>query len=129
MRNKGMSLLVAAIGIVAASFPAYAHHGRAGYDSTKLSTVKGTVTAVEFANPHVRVELDVKGNNGSVEKWMVEGTSPNMLVREGWSKNTVKPGDQVTATGYPAKDGSKAMRIEKLILPNGQELSFLGPGS
>ncbi len=75
------------------------------------------------------MQLNVKGNNGSVEKWVVEGTSPNMLVREGWAKNTVKPGDEITATGHPAKDGSKALRIEKLVLSNGQELTFLGPGS
>lgn len=129
MKNRSMNLLVAGIAFLGISFPVSAHHGRAGYDSAKISTVKGTVAAVEFANPHVLVHLDVKGSNGSVEKWVVEGTSPNMLVREGWAKNTVKPGDEITATGHPAKDGSKALRIEKLVLSNGQELTFLGPGS
>jgi len=128
MRNQGKCLLVAVIGFFAVSVPVFAHHGRAGYDSAKLSTVKGTVSTVEFVNPHVQVRLDVKGSHGNVEKWLVEGTSPNMLEREGWNKNTVKPGDEITATGHPAKDGAKAMRIEKLVLPNGQELTFLGPG-
>ncbi|MBZ5659271.1 MAG: hypothetical protein LAO08_02595 [Acidobacteriia bacterium] len=129
MKNKRMNLFVAGIGILAISFPAFAHHGRAGYDSAKFATVKGTVAAVEFVNPHVLVQLNVKGSSGSVEKWLVEGTSPNMLVREGWARNTVKPGDEITATGHPAKDGARAMRIEKLVLSNGQELTFLGPGS
>jgi Family of unknown function (DUF6152) len=129
MRIMGKGLLNAAVAILAVSVPVLAHHGRAGYDTAKLATVKGTVTSVEFMNPHVLVQLEVKASNGTMEKWQVEGTSPNMLVREGWAKNTVKPGDEITATGHPAKDGAKAMRIEKLVLPNGQELTFVGPGS
>jgi hypothetical protein len=129
MKKARFSFMAATTVLLAVAIPAFAHHGRAGYDSAKLSTVRGTVSAVEFVNPHVRVHLDVKGNNGGVEKWLVEGTSPNMLVREGWEKNTVKPGDEITATGHPAKDGTNAMRIEKLVLSSGQELTFLGPGS
>ena len=129
MKKLSKSWLIAGIGFLAISAPLFAHHGRAGYDSAKIATVKGTVTAVEFVNPHVLLQLNVKANSGSVEKWQVEGTSPNMLVREGWLKNTVKLGDEITATGHPAKDGAKALRIEKLVLSNGQELTFLGPGS
>jgi hypothetical protein len=129
MKRRRNILLIAGIAMLVAPLPLFAHHGRAGYDSAKLATVKGTVTTVAFMNPHVLVQMEVKGSNGSVEKWMVEGTSPNMLVREGWAKNTVKPGDEITATGHPAKDGAKAIRIEKLVLSNGQELTFLGPGS
>ncbi len=129
MKKARFSFMAVVTVFLTVSVPVFAHHGRAGYDSTKLSTVKGTVSAVEFVNPHVQVHLDVKGSHGEVEKWLVEGTSPNMLVREGWEKNTVKPGDEITATGHPAKDGAKAMRIEKLVLPSGQELTFVGPGS
>jgi hypothetical protein len=129
MENARLCFMTVAIAFLAACVPVFAHHGRAGYDSAKLATVKGTVSDVEFVNPHVSVRLDVKGSNGNVEKWLVEGTSPNMLVREGWNKNTVRPGDVITATGHPAKDGSNAMRIEKLVLSNRQELTFTGPGS
>ena len=129
MKKARFSFTAVVTVLLTVSVPVFAHHGRAGYDSTKLSTVKGTVSAVEFVNPHVQVHLDVKGSHGEVEKWLVEGTSPNMLVREGWEKNTVKPGDEITATGHPAKDGTKALRIEKLVLPSGQELMFTGPGS
>jgi hypothetical protein len=129
VKHKGMNLLVALIVLLAISLPVSAHHGRAGYDSAKTATVKGTVISVDFVNPHVLVQLDVKGGDGSTEKWIVEGTSPNMLVREGWAKNTVKPGDEITASGHPAKDGGKTLRIQKLVLANGHELTFLGPGS
>ena len=122
-------LFVVAIGLFVINFPIFAHHGQASYDGAKLSTVKGTVVSVDFVNPHVMVRMDVKNGDGSIERWIVEGTSPNMLVREGWDKNTVKPGDRITATGHPARDGAKAMRIEKLILSNGREVTFEGPGS
>ena len=129
MKNTRIDFMAVVIVLLAGCVPVFAHHGMAGYDSTKLATVKGTVTAIEFANPHVLVHLEVKGASGNIEKWLVEGTSPNMLVREGWNKNNVKPGDIITATGHPAKNGANAMRIEKLVLSNGQELTFTGPGS
>jgi DNA/RNA endonuclease YhcR with UshA esterase domain len=129
LRIQSSGLFFAGVLLLAISIPASAHHGRASYDATKLSTVKGTVTSIAFVNPHVQVFLNVKTGNGGVEKWLVEGTSPNMLVREGWDKNAVKPGDQITATGYPAKSGAKALRIEKIVLPNGREVTFEGPGN
>ena len=72
--------------------------------------------------------LDVKDDKGNTGKWVGEGTSPNMLVREGWDRKTVKPGDQITATGHPARNGTNSMRIEKIVLPSGRELTFEGPG-
>jgi hypothetical protein len=108
--------------------PLFAHHGQATYDETKLATVMGTVSDFQFTNPHALLYLDVKNEKGKIEKWTGEGTSPNMLVREGWDRKTIKPGDQVTATGHPARNGSNSMRVEKVILPNGKELSFEGPG-
>ncbi|HLJ13376.1 MAG TPA: DUF6152 family protein [Bryobacteraceae bacterium] len=112
----------------ALALPLFAHHGQATYDETKLETVMGTVSDFEFTNPHALLYLDVKNGKGQIEKWTGEGTSPNMLVREGWDRKTIKPGDMVTATGHPARNGSNSMRIEKVVLPNGKELSFEGPG-
>jgi len=129
MKNRRFGFAAVVTVLLTVAIPAFAHHGRAGYDSAKTATVKGTVIAVDFVNPHVLVQLNVKSDNGNAEKWLVEATSPNMLVREGWAKSTVKPGDVITATGHPAKDGTRAMRIEKLVLSSGQELTFLGPGS
>jgi hypothetical protein len=105
-----------------------AHHGRANYDATKIVTIMGTVSAFQFSNPHAQLFLDVKDDKGKVERWIGEGTSPNMLVREGWDRKTIKPGDQITATGHAARDGSNTLRIEKIILPSGKELTFEGPG-
>lgn len=128
MRIKIAAFLVAGISLLAASYPALAHHGRASYDATRVFTIMGTVSDFQFSNPHAELFLDVKDDKGNIEKWIGEGTSPNMLIREGWNRRTIKPGDQITATGHPARNGGNTMRIEKIVLPSGKELTFEGPG-
>jgi hypothetical protein len=128
MKCRRLFLSSMIVGLLAAAVPAFAHHGRATYDETKLATIMGTVSAFQFSNPHAQLVLDVKGDKGKIEQWVGEGTSPNMLVREGWDRKTIKPGDQITATGHPARNGTNSMRIEKIVLPNGRELTFEGPG-
>jgi hypothetical protein len=115
-------------GFLVAAVPAFAHHGRATYDETKLATIMGTVSSFQFSNPHALLILNVKNGKGNIEMWIGEGTSPNMLVREGWDRKTIKPGDTITATGHPARSGANSMRIEKIVLPNGKEVTFEGPG-
>jgi hypothetical protein len=101
----------------------FAHHGSAGYDTTKLVTIKGTVTQFHFSNPHVEISLDVKKDDGSVENWQGEMNSPNILSRaSGWNRNTLKPRDQVILVGYRAKNGLKILRLEKVSLADGTEL-------
>jgi hypothetical protein len=102
--------------------PALPHHGIAMFDMTKWVTVKGTVTDFEWTNPHSYVYVDGKDDKGNADKWSAEGGSPLMLTRYGWSRGTVKKGDQVTLVGHPNKDGRKMMRLEKIILPDGKEL-------
>jgi len=128
MKSRFFLPVGAIVGFLAAALPMFAHHGRATYDETKLETIMGTVSSFVFSNPHAQLFLDVKDDKGNIEKWIGEGTSPNMLVREGWDRRTVKPGDQITATGHPARSGANTMRIEKIVLPNGKELTFEGPG-
>ena len=128
MRKRFTAWLITGIALLGISHSALAHHGRASYDATRVFTIMGTVSAFQFSNPHAQLFLDVKDGKGNIEKWVGEGTSPNMLVREGWDRRTIKPGDQITATGHPARDGSNNMRIEKIVLPNGRELTFEGPG-
>ena len=128
MKGRLFFPVAALFGLLAASLPVFAHHGRATYDETKLATIMGKVSAFQFSNPHVQLFLDVKDVKGNIEMWIGEGTSPNMLVREGWDRKTIKPGDQITATGHPARNGANTMRIEKIVLPNGRELTFEGPG-
>jgi hypothetical protein len=107
------------------SVPVFAHHGAAAYDVSKNITVTGTVTAFEFVNPHVLISIDVKGPSGKVEQWKGELTSPNRLARAGWTKSTIKPGDQLAMTGGPAKSGATTMWINKLS-KNGEELQLGG---
>jgi hypothetical protein len=113
-----------AIGISLFSVSLFAHHGTAAFDTTKVVTVKGTMTEFRFINPHVRLLFEVKNGKGETEQWQAELTAPNKLSRAGWDKETLKPGDIITATGYITKDGTHMMWIDKLIGPNGQNLQL-----
>jgi uncharacterized protein DUF6152 len=86
--------------------PAWSHHSFAAeYDSTKTVTVKGVVTKVAWVNPHAYVWVEAKDENGKTVTWAFESLSPNALARQGWNRNSLKPGDEVTVDGYLAKDG------------------------
>jgi hypothetical protein len=101
---------------------AYAHHGTANYETTKMITVKGPVTDFQFINPHVLISMDGKDETGKAEKWQGELTSPNRLTRAGWTKSSIKLGDVITISGYPSKSGSPEIWIQKVVLPSGEEL-------
>jgi len=122
-RNLLVLLMVAACSVFA-SGSASAHHGVAGYAAGQEQTLKGTVTEFQFINPHAIIYLDVKDEKGKVVNWQGELTSPNHLVRApvGWTKDTLKPGDQISIIGMVAKSGSPSMRIRKVLLANGEEL-------
>jgi hypothetical protein len=109
------------------SAPLPAHHGETNYDTNKMVTVKAaTVTNFEFINPHTQIYLEVKNENGEIEKWTCEARSPAMLVRNGgWDKTTLKPGDVITAVGFQARNGTKILRLKKIVLANGKELPDL----
>lgn len=105
--------------------PVWAHHGEANYTPDKVVTVTGKVADFQFINPHVLIYLDVKGENGTVTRWVGEATSPNLLLRRGWDKNTIKVGDLVTASGHQAKNGSPTLRLLKVVLADGREMGDL----
>jgi DNA/RNA endonuclease YhcR with UshA esterase domain len=111
---------IAALLMVAA--PIFGHHGTAAYDTTKLTTVKGTVTDFQFNNPHVMISVEAKDDRGKVEMWTSEANSPNVLTRHGWDRDIIKKGDQITIIGYRPKNGVKTLRLQKVVLSNGQEL-------
>jgi DNA replicative helicase MCM subunit Mcm2 (Cdc46/Mcm family) len=115
MKREAFHVLAVALSLIVVSVPMFAHHGTAAYDLSKTVTVKGKVTKFNFINPHVQVFFDVTGDKG-VEQWQAELTSPNHLVRTGWSRDTLKPGDDVTITGYRTKDGSNSIWISKILL-------------
>ena len=100
----------------------FAHHGTSAYDTAKLITVKGTVTDFQFNNPHVMISVEATDDKGKVETWISEANSPNVLTRHGWDRDIIKKGDQITVIGYRPKNGSKTLRLQKVVLSNGQEL-------
>ena len=110
------------VGLLASSQPVLAHHGSAMYDASHTVTVKGTVTSFEFMNPHCAIHFDVKDEKGSVISWTADTNNPSMLARGGWTKDSVKPGDEITVVGNPAKSGSSSLLLKKVVLPNGKEL-------
>ncbi len=125
MKNLGLCLTLIFAALFVSS-PVLAHHGETNYDTDKLVSVKATVTNFEFINPHVQIYLEAKNDKGEIEKWTCEARSPAMLVRNGgWDKNTLKPGDVITATGFRAKNGTNILRLKKIVLADGTELPDL----
>jgi hypothetical protein len=122
MQLKSMVLL-AAMSLGLASVPAFGHHSFAAeYDSNKPVTLKGTVTKMEWMNPHARFYIDVKDDQGNVTNWELELGSPNGLMRRGWTRNSLKPGDSVIVEGYLAKDGSKLANARQVTLADGRKV-------
>lgn len=111
---------------IAAAFavaPAFAHHSFAAeYDSAKPITLKGEVTKVEWMNPHARFYVDVKDESGKVTNWEFELGSPNGLMRRGWTRNSLKPGDTITVDGYMAKDGAHLANARTVALADGRKV-------
>lgn len=103
---------------------ALAHHGTAAFDTTKMVTVTGTVKEFDYVNPHVQIYFTVKNEKGEMEDWQGELTAPPKLNRAGWNKNTLKPGDSITVSGFATKNGGHTLWIRKLISPTGESLQL-----
>src|SRR5882762_998484 len=114
MKAKLIAVLAAGVILFMVSGTAFAHHGGAQYDTQHPVTVTGTVTEYMFTNPHVQIHFDVKGEKGTVEKWVAETASPQRLFGFGWNAKTLKAGDKITVTGAQLKDGNKIVSIIKL---------------
>jgi hypothetical protein len=123
MKISLLAVFLAAAGLFLVSGPVLAHHGRSNYDVTSPATVKGIVTEFEWVNPHALIHLDVTGENGNVEKWVAETNSPNTLSRQGWNRNTVKTGDQITLVGHRVKGGANYINFSKITFPDGRVLT------
>lgn len=105
-----------------------AHHGNTAYDPDHPITIKGTVTEFVWSNPHCQIYLDVKDAKGKVVSWSVESQSPGILRRNGWSRDSIKPGDVIAVTLIPAKSGSpvgfSGEKLGKIVLPDGRILKM-----
>jgi Family of unknown function (DUF6152) len=124
MRIKFLGPPTLAAVLLLVSVPIFAHHGAASYDITKMTTLKGTVTGVQWMNPHTVIDIDVNDSTGKAQKYQVESINPLGLTRYGWTKNSVQPGDQITVTGNLSKNGTHLLRLKKIVLPTGKELTF-----
>jgi hypothetical protein len=117
-----VNLLLAVVAAAAVSAPATAHHSFAMFDSTRTIVVSGTVRDFQWVNPHSWIQLLVTDGNETVE-WSIEGRSPNVLVRRGWTRTTLKPGDRISAVIRPLKSGKPGGAIVRIRWPDGRELN------
>jgi Family of unknown function (DUF6152) len=125
LRNTCVAHAIA-IAVIMCAAPALAHHAfSAEFDAKKPVHLEGVVTKVELINPHAWIHIDVQGPDGKVSSWMIEAGSPNVLLRRGFTKNTVVPGTRVVVDGYQAKDGSMRANGRDITLTDGRKL-FLG---
>ena len=122
MKSERIMRVALTIGFLLISIPVWAHHGASEYDMTKIVTLRATVTELLFVNPHTLLTFTVKDDSGKAMEWQGELPSPNLLSRRGWSRSTLKPGDQITIIGAPAKNGERGMQVKKLVFPDGHEI-------
>lgn len=119
-------LVGAAGAVLLAGLPVIAHHsGAAVFDSAKRVELTGVVTRMFWTNPHAHFLLDVRDADGNVVSWNLELASPNILSRNGWTRNSVKAGDTVTVSGSRARDGSNFAIASIIVFPDGRRLNFL----
>ena len=111
------AVLVLGAGLLLAAMPVLAHHSfKAEYDDNHPIMLSGTLTKVTWKNPHVLLFLDVKDDNGRVTNWELQLDSPNMLMSQGWKVDSLKPGDHLAASGFPARNGEKIVNARKITL-------------
>jgi hypothetical protein len=123
MKCRKVMLSFLVLGIFMVCRPMFAHHGNSAYHMSKTTNFKATITKFEYSNPHSQVYFDVADDAGNVVHWVAETTNPAMLSRVGWTRDSLKPGDQVTLVANPNKVGARVVFLQKVVFAGGQELS------
>jgi uncharacterized protein DUF6152 len=113
------------IALIAGAAPLSAHHSWP-VNMSQLVTVKGTVVDFAWENPHPMITLEVRTEDGKMEKWLVGGPAINRMEANGWTKTSVKPGDMLTGIGYQFTDGQKILRLERVVFADGKEMRLYG---
>jgi|SRR6185503_8171606 len=126
MRNRSLTVLIAAVGLLFTSIPLSGHHATAVFDTGKKITLTGSVVEWFWANPHCLLRFDVKDATGQVANWVGETQAPPNMIPGGWTRQSFKVGDEITITLEPAKSGRTVGRILTVLLPNGKTLSGTG---
>lgn len=121
MKAKVIILLSLGLSVISPSL--LAHHGGAAYDSEKIITLKGTVASFDWSSPHSQIHLDVTDDKGNVVHWNFECQPPSILIHAGWTKNSLKPGDQVTITARPTRNGAPIGIVSRITFADGRELT------
>ena len=123
MRSTWSGVVAISAAVLVAQTPVRAHHAFAAeFDARKSVTLTGTVASIKWTNPHAHISVDVKDQTGSVTSWDFEMGSPNALMRRGWSRSSLKPGDMITVNGYLAKDGSHLANARSVTLGDGRKV-------
>jgi len=122
--------LVGALLLGAITHPPAAHHSFAAeFDVDQPVTLRGTITKMEWINPHTWLHVDVKNEDGTTTAWMIEGGTPNTLLRRGFTRDVVKAGTEITIEGYRARNGANRANGRDLVLPDGSRLFMGSPGT
>ena len=122
-----MRIVSVVIAVLLAATSAVAHHSNSAFNPDKVVVLKGTVTQWKWTNPHVWIFLSVDDGNGGKVQWEIEGRTPGQLIRAGWSKTILKPGDTITVDFSPAKDGSRTGLLTRVTRPDGTVVGQQAP--
>lgn len=125
--SASLTIVAVAVSLLAASATARAHHGTANVYDSKAIELKGTITKFEWTNPHNQIYFDVKNEKGDVVHWIAATEPPQVMLERGWTRRSLKEGDQVTVFVFPAKNGAPVGNVQRIIMADGKELTTFGP--
>jgi hypothetical protein len=125
--SASLTIVAVAVGLLTASATGRAHHGTANVYDSKAIVLKGTITKFEWTNPHNQIYFDVKDEKGNVVHWIAATEPPQVMLERGWTRRSLKEGDQVTMYVFAAKNGAPVGNVQRIVFADGKELTTFGP--